>query len=88
MRDMDGSAKVFGDGDVTIVLNMLSGAARVYIGTKQIGFIQKVNLHLDVKQQSPQLEIEFPRTGDQATDLRIEENAREVKRLPWIKVIR
>ncbi len=88
MRDMDGAAKVFGEGDVTIVVNMISNAARVYVGTKQIGLIQKLNLHLDMKQTTPQLEMEFPRTGDAQADLRIEESMREVKRLPWVRVTR
>ena len=85
---MDGAAKVFGEGDMTIVINMITSAARIYVGTKQIGCVQKLNLHLDVKQTTPQLELEFPRTGDTTTDLRIEEHMREVKKLPWVKVTR
>src|SRR5512135_3521189 len=87
--DMQNEARVFGDGDVTIVVNMSSASARVYVGTQQVGFLRKLNLSLDSAEPSPQLEFVFPQSHDQTTALRIEEQVRSIKQhLPWAKIIR
>lgn len=86
---MQNEARVFGDGDVTIVVNMASASARVYVGTQQVGFLRKLNLSLDSAEPTPQLEFVFPQSHDQNTSLRIEEQVRAVKQhVPWAKVTR
>ena len=87
--DMQNEAKVFGDGDVTIVMNMVTASARVYIGTHQVGLIQKLKLALNMSEPLPQLEFVFPQSHDQTASLRIEEQVRAVRQqLPWAKVTR
>lgn len=88
-RDMQNEARVFGDGDVTIVVNMTSASARVYVGTQQVGYLQKLNLSLDLENPSPQLEFVFPQSYDSGVNTRIEEQVRAVRQqVPWAKVIR
>jgi len=87
--DMNNSAKVFGEGDVTIVINMQAAAARIYVGSQLVGFVQKLKLELDLKEPRPQLEFAFPQSHDANTSMRIEEHVRMVKQqVPWAKVIR
>jgi hypothetical protein len=89
MNNMENEAKVYGDGDVTIVCNVTTNSARVFVGTQPIGFIQKLRLNLDHKEPQVDLEFTFPQSYDQATALKIEEQVRSVKQqLPWAKVIR
>jgi hypothetical protein len=88
MTDMQNEARVFGDGDVTIVVNMTTAAARVYIGQQQIGLIQKLKLELNMNDPLPQLEFTFPQSHDKNASLRIEEQVRAVKQVPWVKVTR
>jgi hypothetical protein len=87
--DMQNEAKVFGEGDVTIVVNMVTASARVYIGTQPVGFLQKLKLDLDITKVNPQLEFTFPQSHDKTASMRIEEQVRAVKQqVPWAKVIR
>ena len=87
--DMQNAAKVFGEGDVTIVINRVTTSARVYVGTQQISLLQKIKLDLDFSKPSPQLEFSFPQTHDKETSLRIEEQVRAVKQcIPWAQVTR
>jgi hypothetical protein len=86
---MVNEARVFGNGDVTIVINMMTSSARVYVGTEPVGFIQKLRLDLDLDQPSPQLEFTFPQSHNRDTATRIEEQVRSVKQqIPWAKIIR
>jgi hypothetical protein len=81
---MENEAKIFGDGDVTIAFNMLTGSARVYIGTQQIGLIQNLKLNINCKEQLTNFELNFP----QNPNIHVEEQIRNVKQLiPWAKVI-
>ena len=85
--DMENEARVFGDGDVTICINMQTASARIYVGTQQVGFVQKLKLELDVTEPRPQLEFIFPQSHSRDTSLKIEEQVRAVKQcVPWAKV--
>ncbi len=86
---MQNEAKVFGEGDVTIVINMVTASARVYVGTQPVGFLQKLKLELDLTKPNPQLEMAFPQSHDKTASLRIEEQVRAIKQqVPWAKIIR
>lgn len=86
-HDMDNEARVFAEGDVTIVVNRQTAAARIYVGTQLIGFVQKLKLELDMQIPNPQLEFIFPKSHDANTSLRIEEQVRAVKQhVPWAKI--
>jgi hypothetical protein len=87
--DMQNEARVFGDGDVTIVFNMITASARVYVGTQQVGFLKRVKLDLDLAQVNPQLEFVFPQSHDPAANMKIEEQIRAVRQqVPWAKLTR
>jgi hypothetical protein len=87
--DMQNEARVFGDGDVTIVVNMVTATARVYVGTQQIGWLQKLKLELDLTKPNPQLELSFPQSHDKNLSMKIEEQVRAVKQqVPWAIITR
>lgn len=87
--DMQNEAKVFGDGDITIVVNRTTAAARVFAGTQLIGFVHKLKLDLDMKEITPQLEFSFPQSHDQDVNLRIEEQVRAIRQhAPWARINR
>jgi hypothetical protein len=88
-RDMENEAKVFGEGDVTIVVNMMAATARVYVGTQVIGLIQKLRLDLDVNEPLSKIEFTFPQSHDKDSALRIEEQVRSVRQhVPWARISR
>jgi len=86
---MENVAKVYGDGDITIVVNTTTASARVFVGTQQIGYIQKLNLVMDCKEPNVQIEMNFPQSHNADTSLKIEEQVRSVKQqAPWVKITR
>jgi len=87
MSSKDGEAKVFGDGDVTIAINQVSGSAKIYIGAQQIQYISEIKLVVDFKNPT-QLELRFPTSNEPNVQLAIEENIRAAKALPWVRVVR
>ena len=86
---MENEAKVYGEGDVTIVLNATTSSVRIFVGTQQVGFITKLSMNLDVKDPQTHLEFGFPQSHDQTTAMKIEEQVRFVKQqVPWVKITR
>ena len=84
---MINKARVFGDGDVTIVVNLLSNSTRVFVGTQQIGLLQKLKLDIDVNNPATQLELTFPTSNDTEINSKVEETVRSVKQqLTWAKI--
>ncbi len=87
--DMQNEARVFGEGDVTIVVNRTTAAAQIFVGTQRVGFVSNLKLELDTQKPTTQLEFMFPKAFEESTNLRIEEQMRLVKQVaPWVKIIR
>lgn len=84
---MKEGARVFGDGDITVVLNAKSSDTRVYIGAKEVSFLSGVKLSTDGS-QATSIELVFKLPSSPLEVLKIEEQTRAVKQFPWVKVAR
>lgn len=82
MSRPDGTPEVFGDGDITLVVN--SEKACLYVGTVQVEFLDGVVVEIESKSK-PVVSVRFPR--DENSQMRVEENARLLRALPWVKVL-
>jgi len=80
----DGVPEVFGDGDVTVVVN--NTTARVYVGSVRLDHVDKVTVESGA--DGTALGILFSRSHDADVSRSIEENVRAAKALPWVKVLR
>ncbi len=84
---MNNGPRVFGDGDLTLTMNQ-TGGVKVYVGQKQMGLIQKINIVACADSTFPFVEICFPNPGlDDNIKKSIEEYSRELSKYTWIRVI-
>ena len=84
---MNNGPRIFGDGDLTLTMNQ-TGGVRVYVGQKQMGLIQKINIVASADSTFPFVEICFPSPGlDDNIKKSIEEYSRELSKYSWIRVV-
>jgi len=85
--DKDGAPQVFGDGDLTIAISR-NGQIKIYSGQTLIGLVQELKIEARTDQSTPSVEIRFPKTLNVDLDAQVESHAREISKIPWIKIIR
>ena len=74
--------RVFEEGSLTLVINQ--DGVRLYSGTHEINYIKEINTNHDP--DSNDVEIKFKYDNNSDVSLKIEENKRLVRTLPFIKV--
>ena len=85
MSKNDGTPEVFGDGDVTIVMN--GRQARMFVGSVQVEVLDGIKLEVGQDGNGVSLAVSFPKSHEEDVARRIEENARTVRAAPWIRVL-
>jgi hypothetical protein len=76
--------KVFGNGTLTIAIG--PDTAAIYVGQTQIGFIEKLDVKLDMNKAIPDVQIKLGRVANKESLRAVEENERLIKTLPWVVV--
>ncbi len=85
MSKNDGTPEVFGTGDVTLVMN--GRQARMFIGAVQVECIGSAAASVGPDGQGVVLTVTFPKSHEEDVARRIEENARTLRAVPWIRVL-
>jgi hypothetical protein len=57
----------------------------VYVGTEQIGFVEDIEFKMGTD-GTPQVSIKLPKSHDKDVRLKLEEQTRLLKTIPWIKI--
>lgn len=78
--------RVFEDGAVTVVAG--PGGCRVYVGAVELGHLGQLLVELGPAEGPPQVKLVLRRGTGEEDRLRIDEELRIVKSVPWIEVVR
>lgn len=75
--------KVFGDGVLTICVG--TRGCTVYVGSQEIELVDNIQFEMGTD-GVPQIFIKLPKSYDNHIKLKLEEQIRTLKTIPWIKI--